>query len=499
MQPQLRPKKPNEFNDSMRGRKPRAIRASPWASRYMKRQRAALAEKFGSLNVGDRMRVSARLLKNPSAFSDAELVSYLETNHKQLKFVLKDNFGDRRGLKGFNKTTAQLMLDSGMKAGKMTSDTTRWLAKEVASSILKEGIESLTQVLRKNALKYLEARKIPVDNGLLEIVLADYMVKNRALAGIESSRMDVREIEASYLSLRKIKRGADLKYLQTTNKMIRAALAGLAPSNKKIAVAKRWIERNHKLYTDKFHVQVETLIENVKASTETKVFNGVKVTTVPVTGELAEKVEKLSDEMWAKEKDDLRQFVLSTMHVSKGPARLAKSSSIKKPGTREQRLAEYNPRQNVGIEEERKNTSRLASAETVARQLGREFDSVGYSLAEISKANSALGDILRGLMKRKEIQSASVEKLYTKGNLAQRAFFRAVTEFNFSERMGSTSPDSLAKVIASIGPEFPPIGKVEHSVRDGSGPKVLDFLVRSGLADNTHRGGQCVGLVRAKA
>jgi hypothetical protein len=241
---------------------------------------------------------------------------------------------------------------------------------------------------------------------------------------------------------------------------------------------------------------MDALIESAKATAETKMYKGMKIMAVPVEGKIMEGIERLSDEMWTREKNDLRQFVGSTMQISKGGARPAPSSAGGKAGSREQRMASYSPKQE--IEDERKKVSKLESAKTVARRLGSEFDSVGYSLGEMGKANPALGDMLRGMMKRREIQPASVEKLYTKGSLAQKAFFRALTEFRFAEKFGARSADSLAKVIASIGPEFPPIGKVEHSVRDGSGPKIIDFLVKSGLADNTHRGGQCVGLVRAK-
>jgi len=367
----------------------------------------------------------------------------------------------------------------------------------VASGILKENAEPLTSSLRKSATKYLQARQIPIDKTVLEIALAEYMVKNSTLAGLESASMDLRAIERSYLSLRKSKRTADIKFSETNNKMIPATLSGLAPSNKKIGVAKRWLERNHRLYSEEFHKRVEALIEKVKASAEEKMYKGVKVLAIPLESELAEKMEKISDEVWVKEKNDLRQFVMSTMQVAKGPARQHSSSQERKAGTREERMASYNPRKD--IEDARKNETRMESAGNVARRLGREFDSVGYSISEISKSNPALGDIVRGMLKRKEIQSASVEKLYTKGHLAQKAFFRAVTEFRFAEKFGAERADSLAKVIAAIGPEFPPIRKAEHSVRDGTGPEIVKFLVKNGLANWEHRGGACVGLVRSKS
>jgi len=111
MEPATRQRKPNPFNDSARKRKIRTVIPSPWASREMKRQRTVIAQKYGSLPVSEKMRISARFLKNPESFSDSDVISFLEANHKHLKSMLVEDFGDRPGLRGFNKEKAQLFLE----------------------------------------------------------------------------------------------------------------------------------------------------------------------------------------------------------------------------------------------------------------------------------------------------------------------------------------------------------------------------------------------------
>jgi hypothetical protein len=158
-------------------------------------------------------------------------------------------------------------------------------------------------------------------------------------------------------------------------------------------------------------------------------------------------------------------------------------------------MQEYIRREKVAADERESN---MQKAEQATRLLGGQFDEVSYALNEINKSSPALASQLRQMVEKRVLERDLVVKFFSRGQLSQKAFGRAINEFGFIQKFGEEKVPALARMLTNIGREIPMRGSILRSTRDSSAEDILNFLVRSGLVDDTHRNGACVGLIRAK-
>jgi len=505
MQSNVRPIRVNKFNELSRKRKPRNIRFSPWAINGMKKERKTLIQNQGDFVVSNALFTSMKLAENSERYSESELIDYLKDNYKMFKRILSKD-----ALESGYKGTIRIdilkeevpMFFSKMRAENIVSSVEKSAlryAKRVAKAVIEEESPNVRKILLKKVQSYFIARKIPINSKFIDLVLVDYASRSSFAEDVFQRKMNFRFLEKEYLMLRKETRKRELMFRQGSNELIRVALAGLHPTNRQISIARNWILRENKNYAEEFTKRINLLISNASKEFEGKISAiGLGGSKVGISLNNIEEIAKIGDELRTRQKTDLIKFMLSTMKVKNksGKGNLVVKSNFKqKIGAREDRMRAYSVRPK-GSSEVRTNMAKMESVKSAVIKTGADFNSVSYSINEIRKSNVELGKMLDTFLKNKFLSRSSVEKLYIKGNLAQVSFFRAINEFKFVEKFGSSSVDSLAKVISTIGPEYPPVGLVSNSVRDGSGIKIIDFLVKNKLAEDTHRGGACIGLTR---
>jgi hypothetical protein len=475
---------------------------SPWATKIAKKERVALREKYGQVRLPENIPVASSIIRNHSSMSEEELLRFVSQHKHRFRDVLV-NHARESGVstKNINGERIGALLESGLVKGGALRD----LAIVMADNMGKDATKRVGHELKKNVEKYLRGRKLPFNGGLVSLVVMDYVATVRP-EELFAGRINLAKIENHYIRLLKEERTARQRFSEINNKLIRAALQGLGVSNKKVGVARRWVEREHEKYAQLFERRIKETIQAMALPQEEITIEGRRAKAVKLDGSLQETLGKISKEIWELEKKDLREFVISTMpKLKKGEGvRLSNgngNNSARKIGSREQRMTEYGARSTQEMDEvvsARQNAAKLESAKMTARTVGTRFDDLGYCLREIEKTNPNLSVQMRSMLKQGTLKQNSVIQLFSNGNLAQRTFSRAINEFKFIESYGPDKVESLARMIYVIGPRVPRIDNVRKSINPRDSALIFDFLVKTGLANPNHRGGKCVMLARAK-
>ncbi len=477
-------------------------RRSPWATNEARKQRRVLRGKFGVIKLPENVAIAKDVLKNHSTMPEEELLRFVSGHKHRFRDVLvehaKESGVSTKNIKG-DRIAA--LLESGLVRG----DSLRTLAAVMADNMGKEATGRVGAELRKNVERYLRERKLPFDRAIANLVIIEYISTVRPQE-LFSGKINLQRVEQGYIKLLKEERTAKQRFSQINNKLIKVALQGLGVSNKKVAVARRWVEREHEKYAQLFERRIKETIQALALPQEEITVGGRKAKAVKLGESLQETLGNISKEVWELEKKDLREFVISTMPRTKkgGVSRVSNgngNSSAQKAGSREQRIAEHGARVTSETAEAisaRQNIAKLESAKLTARTVGTMFDDLGYCLREIEKTNPNLSIQMKSMLKQGTLKQNSVIQLFANGNLAQRTFSRAINEFKFMETYGPDKVESLARMIYVIGPRVPRIDNVRKSINSRDSALIFDFLVKTGLANPNHRGGKCVMLTRAK-
>lgn len=478
------------------------IKRSVWATSKARKVKPTLVKNYGQIPVSDKLKQTILVMNDPSKLTRQQLVDFLADHNNHLKTVLKDSqLVDSSKARKLDKSVTKFLF-SVMPT---RLEEVQELSRAVASRASREGLISYHDKLKSNSKKYLQERGFKFDRIVFEFAFSELLRSHNSLEKIVQRNPDLKVLERAYVKATKAKRHQTIRFNTEANRVIRASLAGMHASPQKIKVAKRWLEREHPKYIGEFNKKLLQIAESMQEKIREKNLRGRQVKVLVVDAELEKELSLFSEELLRREKEDLRNFISSTINGSSKQYGAKKQTLIiVKNGSREQRLKDHQLIQDQlqrrgDIEEAQSSSRKLEQAKVMASVTGAKFDQLSYSLAQISKTNSRLSEQLNEMVKKRALSAGAVAKLYSRGSLTQRAFFRAINEFGFVQKVGQDKIEDLAKMLTVIGPQTPRINTVLGSVKTGNREQIFNFLKQTRLINDQHRDGKCVAIVRAKS
>jgi len=299
------PRRPNPQNDLNRKRAPRSVPRAVWATGKMR----ALTEKHARVDVSANVSAAVRVLKNLESMSDGELRSFLQANYGGTRDFFRRVYGSE--MKDGVLTSLEnikLLVDSGAVNGRAL----RLVAADVAKSIAFEKQEAIARRTKRNLFSYLKERGVHLNQKFFDIAFAEFMRVNE-IGLLETGKINTAAFERIYFTVAKSLRKQQHLDRRATNKLLSFALKGLGVSNKKIQVARRWIERNHSTYVRMFNDEMGKILNRLGSPKRQEVIGKTKVTAVAVNEALYGEMDALSRRLLEIEAKELREFVVSTM------------------------------------------------------------------------------------------------------------------------------------------------------------------------------------------
>ena len=327
--------------------------------------------------------------------------------------------------------------------------------------------------MQKKMRKYLEQRKIPFRKDTFEAATHLLLLGTNGIAAL-ASKMPPKTFEAVYLKRMKDERRDALSKSTNINAMIQRILPGKKLMKKhKDAIREIALRVNSGYAKERDRVIQLTAKLNQNPA---NLFPEIKAAII--------ELHKKYDDMVLAEFQ--KRF---SAQPTKTSGAVRRQTTQNKLGSREERMSQYKP------SERETRVQNLAEEETIAKAMKTPFDPVTYSLAEIAKESASAAARLGTLMRERRLSAENIKSLYTSGSLSQRVFLSAL-DAGFAARFGEENINSLAHVIAFIGPKGRRIDRATREFHSAQSDAMLKFLENSGLFDTGHGGGEIVYLKR---
>jgi hypothetical protein len=453
-------------------------RRSPWTnlSIVKKEQRKKvkeIREAHNALSFGEKITSLAFVIKKGvDALTYQEQVDFLK-KHKNVVCSLIRKNGGLPGLmarpgKSLEEGVFEMVVD-----GKYPEDLLRGLVAVTFQTSLKNESPQFLKNLHRRFVSYLEARKIPFDSAVLDLV-TEKILREEDIKYLMFGKFDFARFERAYIGALKDKRKETIETAALRNYIFREAF----PRNKftvnQTKAVRSWID---------------TVIRDYRRAWR----------RAPGEHEREGNLSRVNAETFIQEtvgaaRQKFSQFSAPKVQNGRVPVSKQTVSVIKKPGSRQERIANYSPRE--------KEASRVATAiqerENVVRVLGQQSNPLEQSLVKIGAEDGVVVAQRLRTFSTRGLSTDMVGKLSIVGSLSRKCFFAAIDSKRFVERFGEQKLDSLARIIAYIGPEGKEISIVKRFAARSvsSGPEIYSFLVKNGILDEGHVGGTVVYLAR---
>lgn len=395
---------------------------------------------------------------------------------QKMAFLLRNSKAVERA--GWQTTARTIETRLTSLSSSQIDEKTDQVAKLLHNQALGPALKSID----RNTKKYFEARGLPLKTEIERDALGiavDKFVRTHKLRDF-SRGVDLAGIERDFLQIRRGLKFTDQETAEEQNRLLKDIFKGerLTPNQRR--AAKRWLKQNYK----QFRERRKQVIRDILTHYGGKFPPGS-------SDEIRQKFAEIQLELGVRARKELLKSFKQAITKRAPQARVIREPVSKKPGTRRERIAAYQP----AIREKAERSRDLAIGESVTRLVGGTFDPVSDVLRRIEEESPPTASKLRELMDQRLLEGNLVKSLFINGSLAQKVFLTAIADPNFS-RFGPKAINLAAKGITFIGPGGKPIGRARRAFQGEIGKKLFDFLETKGLIETGHGGGTVVYLAR---
>ncbi len=430
-------------------------RSAPWVRQTRRERMNLLSNRWG--RFPDSVQRCLKVIEQrPETYSEASARKFLGDNPDFFLEMLH-TYGKQSARRAFPPGWAYLLSPEEVNhAWRLADAYSKLKLREYFSKRLNSGLRD-----------YLKTRSYPVDPHVVE------KVSMRFLPGVVDNpiqSVDWRALERDYFNELKNRRRRELEDRTTTNIMVDFTVKGKRLTPNQLRNVKRWWRKN---------------VDNYQKESD----------DVLLTGYLS---GKTTEDIRAEVEEIKQRYIMKAQLETFPKATTARNlprvhySTIKKPGTREERKANYASTPRV-----ERAQQLMQRAEAEARASRSKFDPLSYSLASLERENGNSGFLFRRLLAEKLLPEKLVIQLNVAGHLAQKAFTRVVLTTRFRETFGDKSIVSLARFLSRIKGYGVANERAHHYFESARGREMYEFLVREHILDNTHDGNKKSYLVRS--
>lgn len=457
-------------------------RRSPWAKQERKQVRKIRKEHLNvPVKKGHRDPMEFISRENTT---NKQKIDFLLNHTNETVSVFREE-GRRLGLPFIKNMSSQ---DLRHATESLISDRAlaSYFVSEVGLKLLERSSKAQEKVFTKQYKRFLEQRKLPFERKVFDVTLREFLSEQEPRNWV-SGRFSVADFERLYISNFKEFRMFQITKNTHNNIVISEAFKGIRLTGNQKRTARRWLDRNFSKYKDLLQLKL-------KKMGELKVRNGVEGYLV------SEKdMQKISAEVFSKMAADLREqfseFAKKPIAKKKTSQITKTSSSAKKPGTRDERIASYNKRTKEEMESS-KRKKEITVAQATSGLSGKKFDATSHCLSVLKKDDPKIERQFSTLLKNKELSPGIFVKIFTSGNLTQRRFLQVANSKTFREQFGIKGVNAAGNFLSAIGPKVIKIEAVVNSVRSKDASAIFKFLEKKGILDTNHRNGKFVMLMR---
>lgn len=123
----------------------------------------------------------------------------------------------------------------------------------------------------------------------------------------------------------------------------------------------------------------------------------------------------------------------------KNPSARAPQLQYRKPGQREERMAQYTPAEKI---KDAKRKEELERREEAATSLQQKVIDTNYYLAKIAEEHQPTAQRLNELLNNKSLSPSALRSLFSKGSLTQKIFLAAIDDHQFTQTFGTRNVNS---------------------------------------------------------
>ncbi len=345
------------------------------------------------------------------------------------------------------------------------------------------GLFKQTQAaMERNATRYFEQRKIPVrtpaERKNLQIAL-DQQLRDQPFPW----PLNLGAIEREYLHHQKEDRGGEIAFRQLRNliqnmaakQFFKTSGRRLTPNQRKQLT--KWLDR-----------KITTAILDSYGNNQNQPPSKNQESQSQKNKEFVNLIRKI----WEQTQTEFLRSFLGPPPKTKTQKKTPAPTAYRKPGTRTQRIRNYqpsNPSEIVPVQD-------MRLQESIARIGGQKFDLAANILSELETRNASAAKFYRKLLETKRLSPSELASLFTAGPLTVRLFAKATQETDLVEKLGPHAIPKCARLLAYVGNHGRNIRFSEGYFAKRGWSEIYDFLRKRNFFEMHHSGGDVLYLRR---